>query len=105
MTPVHLAAMQGNLDILKLMFNLQPDKKATTIHARDANNLTPLHKAVLFDRAVVVQFLIENVSYLSDKPVRFEILSFIIICSFFILVFPFFQLYKKSNLKNLTNEE
>ena len=60
-TPVHLAATQGSMDILKLMLDMQPQNKWSAIQARDKQRRTPLHKAALFDRADITHYLIEQV--------------------------------------------
>ena len=46
-TPVHLAASQGSIEILKLMFNCQADLKSKVIAMTDVQGMTPLHKSVL----------------------------------------------------------
>ncbi|XP_066908151.1 transient receptor potential cation channel subfamily A member 1 isoform X3 [Halyomorpha halys] len=57
-TPVHLACAQGALDIVKLMFGLQPAEKPTCLNSCDVQKMTPLHCAAMFDRAEIVQYLI-----------------------------------------------
>ena len=43
-TPVHLAASQGSLELLQLMFTCQPDLKTRVIRMADIQGMTPLHK-------------------------------------------------------------
>ena len=43
-TPVHLAASQGSIEILKLMFNSQADLKLKVMRMTDIQGMTPLHK-------------------------------------------------------------
>ena len=66
-TPIHMAAAQGSLDILKLMFEQQPEKKYTSIDQADTQAMTPLHKAALFNRADVVEYLVEQVCWEKSK--------------------------------------
>ncbi|KAL1130420.1 hypothetical protein AAG570_011668, partial [Ranatra chinensis] len=57
-TPVHLACAQGALDIVKLMFGLQPDEKLTCLSSCDVQKMMPIHCAAMFDRSEIVQYLI-----------------------------------------------
>ncbi|XP_022167299.1 transient receptor potential cation channel subfamily A member 1 isoform X4 [Myzus persicae] len=59
-TPVHLACAQGAIDIVRLMFGLQPDEKAQCLCSCDVQKMTPLHCAAMFDRSEIVQYLIEE---------------------------------------------
>lgn len=61
-TPLHLAAAQGNLDMITLMFELQTANFSSALGAVDAMKMTPLHRAALFNHVQVVEFLIRNVS-------------------------------------------
>lgn len=61
-TPVHLACAQGALDIVKLMFSLQPEEKNTCLASCDVQKMTPLHCAAMFDRHDIVQYLIKEVT-------------------------------------------
>lgn len=60
-TPVHLACAQGAIDIVKLMFGLQPGEKALSFASCDVQKMTPLHCAAMFDRVEIVQYLIKEV--------------------------------------------
>ncbi|CAG0881691.1 unnamed protein product [Darwinula stevensoni] len=57
-TPVHLACSQGALDIVQLMFSMQPQEKEACLAARDAQEMTPLHCAAMFDHRDIVQYLV-----------------------------------------------
>ncbi|PVD23407.1 hypothetical protein C0Q70_16676 [Pomacea canaliculata] len=59
-TPLHLAAAQGNLDMITLMFELQTANFSSALGAVDAMKMTPLHRAALFNHVQVVEFLIRN---------------------------------------------
>ncbi|XP_075228695.1 transient receptor potential cation channel A1 [Lycorma delicatula] len=59
-TPVHLACAQGAIDIVKLMFGLQPSEKALCLQSCDVQKMTPLHCAAMFDRAEIVRYLISE---------------------------------------------
>jgi transient receptor potential cation channel subfamily A protein 1 len=43
-TPVHLAASQGSMEILKLMFDCQTEYKEKVMRMTDVQGMTPLHK-------------------------------------------------------------
>ncbi|XP_025420508.1 transient receptor potential cation channel subfamily A member 1 isoform X3 [Sipha flava] len=59
-TPVHLACAQGAIEIVRLMFGLQPAEKDQCLCSCDAQKMTPLHCAAMFDRSEIVQYLIEE---------------------------------------------
>ena len=46
-TPVHLAASQGDIELLELMFNCQPELKTKVIGMTDVQGMTPLHRFVI----------------------------------------------------------
>ncbi|XP_034255303.1 transient receptor potential cation channel subfamily A member 1 [Thrips palmi] len=56
-TPVHLACAQGAGDIVRLMFSMQPGEKAQCLASCDAQKMTPLHCAAMFDHPDIVEFL------------------------------------------------
>lgn len=60
-TPVHLACTQGSLDIIKMMFDQQPEKAKRVIHLCDIQGMLPLHRAALFDHVNIVKYLMEMV--------------------------------------------
>lgn len=60
-TPVHLACSQGAIDIVKLMFQSQPDEKIKCLSICDAQKFNPLHCAALFDHAELVEYLVNEV--------------------------------------------
>ncbi|XP_055707282.1 transient receptor potential cation channel subfamily A member 1 isoform X3 [Phlebotomus papatasi] len=59
-TPVHLACAQGALDIVKLMFTLQPKEKKISLSCTDVQKMTPLHCASMFDHPDIVEYLVAN---------------------------------------------
>ncbi|XP_063597943.1 transient receptor potential cation channel subfamily A member 1-like [Penaeus indicus] len=59
-TPVHLACSQGALDVVKLMFNLQPQETARVLVTTDARGMTPLHCAAMFNHYELVAFILEQ---------------------------------------------
>jgi len=60
-TPVHLACAQGAIEIVRLMFCMQPSEKAQCLSSCDIQKMTPLHCAAMFDHPEIVEFLIEEV--------------------------------------------
>lgn len=60
-TPVHLACSQGALSIIQLMFNTQPEEKVICLSIGDAQKMTPLHCAAMFDHRDIVEYLVEEV--------------------------------------------
>ncbi|RWS08098.1 transient receptor potential cation channel subfamily A member 1-like protein, partial [Dinothrombium tinctorium] len=56
-TPVHLVCAQGGFEIIKLMLESQPDEKIKCLSLRDAQNMTPLHYAAMFDHFRLVEYL------------------------------------------------
>ncbi|XP_037797640.1 transient receptor potential cation channel subfamily A member 1-like [Penaeus monodon] len=59
-TPVHLACSQGALDVVKLMFSLQPQETARVLVTTDARGMTPLHCAAMFNHYELVAFILEQ---------------------------------------------
>ncbi|XP_047737830.1 transient receptor potential cation channel subfamily A member 1 [Hyalella azteca] len=57
-TPVHLACAQGALDIVKLMFTMQPQQKLEVLNTKDARGMTPLHCSAMFDHPDLVRYLV-----------------------------------------------
>ncbi|XP_015600034.1 transient receptor potential cation channel subfamily A member 1 isoform X2 [Cephus cinctus] len=57
-TPVHLACAQGAIEIVKLMFALQPSEKYTCLSSCDIQKMMPLHCAAMFDHPEIVEYLI-----------------------------------------------
>uniref|UniRef100_T1JBU7 Ion transport domain-containing protein n=1 Tax=Strigamia maritima TaxID=126957 RepID=T1JBU7_STRMM len=76
-TPVHLACSQGSLEIVKLMFTLQPEDKMEALITADVQKMTPLHCAAMFDHVDIVDYLITEVGATidpSDKEHRTPLL-------------------------------
>ncbi|XP_062543504.1 transient receptor potential cation channel subfamily A member 1 isoform X2 [Armigeres subalbatus] len=59
-TPVHLAAAQGAIDIVKLMFLIQPQEKRVSLNCTDIQKMTPLHCAAMFDHPEIVEYLVQE---------------------------------------------
>ncbi|XP_041357845.1 transient receptor potential cation channel subfamily A member 1-like [Gigantopelta aegis] len=59
-TPVHFACLQGNLNMLQLMYETQPEKFEKSLHLTDSCAMTPLHRAALFNHVSVVKYLLEK---------------------------------------------
>ncbi|XP_039149176.2 transient receptor potential cation channel subfamily A member 1 isoform X3 [Drosophila simulans] len=57
-TPVHLACAQGAIDIVKLMFEMQPMEKRLCLSCTDVQKMTPLHCASMFDHPDIVSYLV-----------------------------------------------
>lgn len=60
-TPLHFACAIGSVDMVKLMHDKQPDRFETAMQTEDILQMTPLHRAALFDHATVVEYLIQLV--------------------------------------------
>ena len=63
-TPVHIISAQGNLNMLRIMKEKQSYLFNELIHAENTIEMTPLHKAAMFDHVDVAGFLLENGSNL-----------------------------------------
>uniref|UniRef100_T1JBU6 Ion transport domain-containing protein n=1 Tax=Strigamia maritima TaxID=126957 RepID=T1JBU6_STRMM len=59
-TALHLACSMGQLDIISLMFTMQPEDKEQCLTMCDAQKMMPLHYAAMFDHTRVVEFLIKE---------------------------------------------
>ncbi|KAI8118790.1 Transient receptor potential cation channel subfamily A member 1 [Lucilia cuprina] len=59
-TPVHLACAQGAIEIVKLMFAMQPQEKKICLSCTDVQKMTPLHCASMFDHPDIVEFLVKE---------------------------------------------
>ncbi|XP_053956221.1 transient receptor potential cation channel subfamily A member 1 [Anastrepha ludens] len=59
-TPVHLACAQGAIEIVKLMFSMQPSEKLTCLSCTDVQKMTPLHCAAMFDHPDIVEYLVKE---------------------------------------------
>ena len=64
LSPVHLAASQNSVDMIKLMFEMNPDKLVDSLTLADNLGQTPLHNAASLDRVAAVEFLVEQVTVL-----------------------------------------
>ena len=60
-TPVHSACLQGNLEILQLMYEHQRENFLNALHTPDSQQMTPLHKAIQLNQPFVVDFLCDKV--------------------------------------------
>ncbi|KAH8306988.1 hypothetical protein KR044_002213 [Drosophila immigrans] len=59
-TPVHLACAQGAIEIVKLMFDMQPLEKRICLSCTDVQKMTPLHCASMFDHPDIVSYLVNE---------------------------------------------
>uniref|UniRef100_A0A1I8PQU6 Transient receptor potential cation channel subfamily A member 1 n=1 Tax=Stomoxys calcitrans TaxID=35570 RepID=A0A1I8PQU6_STOCA len=59
-TPVHLACAQGAIEIVKLMFTMQPKEKLICLSCTDVQKMTPLHCASMFDHPDIVEYLVNE---------------------------------------------
>ncbi|XP_067644879.1 transient receptor potential cation channel subfamily A member 1 [Eurosta solidaginis] len=75
-TPVHLACAQGAIEIVKLMFSMQPSEKLTCLSCTDVQKMTPLHCAAMFDHPDIVEYLVTEGADINalDKEQRSPIL-------------------------------
>ncbi|CAH2103609.1 unnamed protein product [Euphydryas editha] len=75
-TPVHLACAQGALEIIRLMFSIQPEEKNACLKSCDVQKMTPLHCAAMFDHPDIVSYLVAEGSDLNplDKEKRSPLL-------------------------------
>lgn len=55
-----MSITQGAIDIVKLMFAMQPQEKKICLSCTDAQKMTPLHCAATFDHPEIVEFLIKE---------------------------------------------
>ncbi|KAK4337429.1 hypothetical protein RND71_043540 [Anisodus tanguticus] len=56
-TPLHLACAQGALEIVKLMLENNPSETERLLSILDAQQMTPIHCAAMFDHADLVEYL------------------------------------------------
>ncbi len=52
-------AHQSSCEKVKLMFELQPERKATCLALRDRNGDSILHRAMLFNFVHIAKYLVE----------------------------------------------
>lgn len=69
-TPIHVACAQGSLEILRLMSEIQPDLFLEVLHSVDSSQMTPLHKAAMFDHVDVAAFLLEKGAYIDSLDIE-----------------------------------
>lgn len=50
----------GAMDIIKLMFGMQPSEKAQCLASCDIQNMTPLHCAAMFEHPEIVEYLVKE---------------------------------------------
>lgn len=55
---IQFEQIKGALDIVKLMFEMQPHEKKICLSCTDAQKMTPLHCAAMFDHPEIVKYLI-----------------------------------------------
>ncbi|CAG5119248.1 unnamed protein product, partial [Candidula unifasciata] len=59
-TPLHFACSQGNMDMIKLMKEAQPDHFLAAVQSVDSMKMTPLHRAALFNHKPVMEYLLNE---------------------------------------------
>ena len=67
-TPLHFACAQGSVDMVRLMYELQPERFDKAMKSTDVLKMTPIHRAALFDHVAVVEFLIKLVNISESYP-------------------------------------
>lgn len=70
---------QGSLEIVRLMFELQPQEKKVSLFCTDIQKMTPLHCAAMFDHPDLVEFLINegaDIDALGELQWNLSILNF-----------------------------
>ena len=67
---------QGALEIVKLMFTMQPTEKLACLTSCDVQKMTPVHCAAMFDHPDIVNYLITEGSDINplDKERRSPLL-------------------------------
>ncbi|GFR58682.1 transient receptor potential cation channel subfamily A member 1 [Elysia marginata] len=59
-TPLHFACAQGNMDMIKLMEETQPDNFMEALFTVDVMKMAPIHRAALFNHVAVLKYLLEH---------------------------------------------
>ena len=62
-TPLHFACAQGSIDMVQSMHEMQPERFETAMRTQDILNMTPLHRAALFDHVTVIEYLVKLVNF------------------------------------------
>lgn len=55
-----LRSAQGAIEIVQLMFKMQPVEKKISLFCTDIQKMTPLHCASMFDHPELVEFLVNE---------------------------------------------
>ena len=63
---------QGALEIVQLMFKMQPQEKKTSLLCTDIQKMTPLHCASMFDHPPLVEYLVNEGADLNALGMTFE---------------------------------
>ena len=66
LTPLHLASLGGQLEVVELLLSLDEDARAY-VNAKDVDGLTPLHMAAYNGYLQVVELLIRSGAILNSK--------------------------------------
>lgn len=70
-TPLHLACAQGAIEIVRLMRSAQPNASAESLMLVDAQQMSPLHCAAMFDHDELLELLVSTcMSSLLTQPDR-----------------------------------
>ncbi|XP_076315881.1 transient receptor potential cation channel subfamily A member 1-like [Tachypleus tridentatus] len=60
LTPVHLACAEGATEVVRLMFTAKPEDKMLVLCTKDAQQMTPLHYAAIFNHEDLVEYLVKE---------------------------------------------
>ncbi|KAH9488094.1 Transient receptor putative cation channel sub A member 1 [Bulinus truncatus] len=59
-TPLHFACAQGNIEMIKLMEDIQKENFLAAIFILDVMKMSPLHRAALFNHITIMEYLLEH---------------------------------------------
>ncbi|CAL1534371.1 unnamed protein product, partial [Lymnaea stagnalis] len=59
-TPLHFACAQGNMEMIRLMEQMQRDNFLAAVSTVDVLKMTPLHRAALFNHTPAIVYLLEH---------------------------------------------
>ncbi|GFO25172.1 transient receptor potential cation channel subfamily a member 1 [Plakobranchus ocellatus] len=59
-TPVHFACAQGNMEMIRMMEQTQPENFQEALFTVDVMKMAPIHRAALFNHVAVLKYLLEH---------------------------------------------